>query len=681
VAPDESASPFNEFLDDYFAECDDHLMGVRRLLLALEVSIGRAEINRGVLDELFRHFHSLKGLSGMVELRPAEDLAHHLEDYLRALRQGEAVLTADGVNALFDGAQILEQVIGARRSGTVPPSIDPAVARVARLVSRPDQSAAPGARGAVAVSAHAAERPRGRCAFVPSLELVARGIRVDTVRKRLSSAGDILDAAPRVTADGAISFEFVLSAALDADTLAAWRDDGIAIEPIERAVDDAPAAAPLLDPAAAAPDGELAPFSVAPSHYVRVDLMRLDDLMRNVGDLVISRARLTETLSRVERRIPAAEWRAIQDNAIAIDRQLRTLREGIMRVRLVPVGEIFRRMPFVVRDLARETGKRVRLELQGQATEIDKFLVERMMDPVLHLVRNAVSHGIETVEERVAAGKRPEGTIVLSAATAGDIVRIEIADDGRGIDTEAVLARAKASGMPVPFDLVQRRPLDGAQGRPAGAVDANTLLALLCAPGFSTRDESDRASGRGVGMGVVQAAIEELSGSLRLEFTPGAGTRFVVELPVTLAITDALIAKVGVETFAIPQAAVREVIDVPVADLLQIERNEMTPYRGAALPVVRLSRLFGLPETTRDRLNVFVVGNAGATLGIAVDRVVGQREIVVRAIADALVRDDGISGATDLGDGHVVLILDPAVLARHMRERPDRVFAAGGAAG
>jgi two-component system chemotaxis sensor kinase CheA len=241
------------------------------------------------------------------------------------------------------------------------------------------------------------------------------------------------------------------------------------------------------------------------------------------------------------------------------------------------------------------------------------------------------------------------------------VVRIEIADDGKGVDPEAVIARAKAAGLPLP----------------PGTPDAAMLLTLLCAPGFSTRAESDRASGRGVGMAVVQAAIEELSGSLSLEFTPGAGTRFVLELPVTLAITDALIAKVGTETFAIPQAAVREVIEVALADLLQMERNEITPYRGAALPVVRLSRLFGLTETTRDRLNVFVVGSGGAALGIGVDRVVGQREIVVRAIADPLVRVEGISGATDLGDGHVVLILDPAVLSRHMRERPDRVFAAG----
>jgi two-component system chemotaxis sensor kinase CheA len=645
---------FPDFLGDYFAECDEHFIGVRRLLLALEGSVGRADINRPMLDELFRHFHSLKGISGMVELRQAEDLAHRLEEYLRVLRQGDAILTAEGMDALFAGALMLEQVVGIRRTGGTFPAVGSVAERIAQLVA----AAPAGGEAGPALTDAAPLRPavaRWRCTFVPSPDLVARGIRVDTVRTRLSAAGEILDAVPRVTAEGSIAFDFVLAASLDEATAAAWRADGIEVEPM---VDEQPASVGM--PAIEFGEPEAASAGTAgPSHFVRVDLARLDDLMRNVGDLVISRARLTETLTRIERHIPATDWRAIQENAIAIDRQLRTLREGIMRVRLVPVGEIFRRMPFVVRDLARETRKRVRMELQGQSTEIDKFLIERMMDPVLHLVRNAVSHGIETVEERIAAGKRPEGTIVLSAATAGDIVRIDIADDGRGVDPEAVVARARAAGLPVP----------------PGAPDAATLLSLLCAPGFSTRDESDRASGRGVGMSVVQSAVDELSGTLRLETEKGTGTRFVIELPVTLAITDALIARVGAETFAVPQGAIREVLEVAVDTLLQVERNEMMPYRGAALPVVRLSRLFGLPETTRDRLHLFVVGTGGGAVGIAVDRIVGQREIVVRAIADALVRVDGISGATDLGDGHVVLILDPAVLARQLRERPDRVIA------
>jgi len=249
----------------------------------------------------------------------------------------------------------------------------------------------------------------------------------------------------------------VIAARIDEATAAAWRADGLTVERLDDEIAPSEEAASALEVANPTEIDLASGGSVSPSHVVRVDLTRLDDLMRNIGDLVISRARLADTLGRVEQRIPAGEWRTIQENAIAIDRQLRTLREGIMRVRLVPVGEIFRRMPFVVRDLARESGKRVRLELKGQGTEIDKFLIERMMDPVLHLVRNAVSHGIETADERIAAGKRPEGTIVLSAATAGDIVRIDIADDGRGIDPEAIVARARTAGLPVPAGTPRTR--------------------------------------------------------------------------------------------------------------------------------------------------------------------------------------------------------------------------------
>jgi two-component system chemotaxis sensor kinase CheA len=566
-------------------------------------------------------------------------------------------------------------VIAARRADAPTPPIDGIAARIENIVQA---GAAPGrARSEAALSVP--EKPylaQWRITFTPTRELVERGVRVDSVRQRLSSAGRIVSAMPRVTGDGAIAFDFVFAGPIDEPLASTWRDDGMTIERADAPSLDRPFASPASDggvlaagerfAAVASMDEANEPLfppaagSVAPSHVVRVDLTRLDELMRNVGDLVISRARLSDSLARVERRLPAGDWRAIQENAVAIDRQLRTLREGIMRVRLVPVGEIFRRMPFVVRDLARETGKRVRLELQGQATEIDKFLIERMMDPVLHLVRNAVSHGIETAEERIATGKRPEGTIVLSASTAGEVVRMEIADDGRGIDAHTVAMRAQAAGLAVP----------------AGELDAPALLALICAPGFSTREESDRASGRGVGMAVVKATVEELSGTLSLDCRPGQGTRFVVDLPVTLAITDALIAKVGAETFAVPQGAVREVVEVPAGRLLDVERNEMMPYRGGALPVVRLSRLFGIVESGRERLHLFVIGSGTGALGILVDRIVGQREIVVRAIVDPLARVDGISGATDLGDGHVVLILDPAVLARKMRERPDRVYRA-----
>jgi two-component system chemotaxis sensor kinase CheA len=228
---------------------------------------------------------------------------------------------------------------------------------------------------------------------------------------------------------------------------------------------------------------------------------------------------------------------------------------------------------------------------------------------------------------------------------------LEIADDGRGIDRDMVLERARAIGLPLP----------------AGPLDSAALLGLICTPGFSTRDQSDRASGRGVGMAVVQSTIRDLNGTLTLDTVRGQGTRFVIELPLTLSITDALIATVGDRTFAVPQASVREVVEMDPATLRRVEEHEIAPFRGGMLPIVRLSRVFGVQPAPRPVLHVFVIGSGTDAVGLAVDRIVGQREIVVRSMADDLVRVSGIVGATDLGDGRVVLILDPGVLVRFGR--------------
>ena len=638
---------FDGFLDDYYAESDEHLTAAAEALLRLDKSIGQGAGERAAVDDLFRYFHTLKAISAMVELRPAEQLAHHLEHYLRAIRDGESVLSTAGSDVLIEGTRRLEHIISAHRAQQPLPSIDDMLPRIEALIASE--------RKAPATADDAASAAAGRrwiCRFTPTRELLAAGIGVDMVRKRLADIGTIVEATPDVRPDATISFRFAVLTAEGTDLAEALADIPLQIEAdAQRGEADAIAEPDPSAVAAGAPGAAI-------SHVVRVDLTRLDHLMRGVGDMVISRARLAESLSRIEGYVPAAEWRAVQENSIAIDRQLRMLREGIMRVRMVPVGEIFRRMPLVVRDLARENGKRVRLDLQGQATEIDKYLIERMMDPVLHLVRNAVSHGIEPPDVRIAQGKSPEGTITLTAAAVGDMVTLEIADDGYGVEADAVVKKAREAGMSVP----------------SGPLDAAALLALLCTPGFSTKAETDRASGRGVGMAVVKEMVEELSGAIALDTEPGQGTRFIIRLPVTLAITDALIGRVGDEAFAIPQGSVREVIEIDEADVRQLEENEIAPYRDGALPLIRLSRLFGIERSPKTRSHVFVLGHGSSAVGIAVDRIIGQREIVVRTIADPLVRVDGISGATDLGDGRVVLILDPAMLARLTNQRARRVL-------
>jgi two-component system chemotaxis sensor kinase CheA len=313
---------------------------------------------------------------------------------------------------------------------------------------------------------------------------------------------------------------------------------------------------------------------------------------------------------------------------------------------MVQIGETFERMTFVVRDLARESGKKIIVQLTGGDTEIDKFLVERIMDPLMHLVRNAVSHGFEPVAEREAQGKRSEGLLSLSATTAGERIIIKIADDGRGIDRKLVLQRAKARGL--------------SQGD--AGIDDGALLDLLCSPGFSTREEADRESGRGVGMDVVKRAIEELGGQVSLATKMGEGTTFTIELPLTLAIAEALIVSVNGQRFAVPQSAVREVLEVESASTSVLENNEIISYRGRALPLLRLARLFEMNSQRGATFHVLVIGEDSNAVGLAVDRILGQREIVVRSIKDPLAQTKGIAGATELGDQRVVLILDIGAL-------------------
>jgi two-component system chemotaxis sensor kinase CheA len=627
------------FLDDYFAEAEEHLGAIRRALLALERSVGQPRIDAVVIEELFRSFHSLKGIAGMVDHRETESLAHELESYLRALRDGDAALTAFGVDLLIKGAGALEATIAARRANESPRDTEAILAELRALVSEE-----PAADGPLPVRAGEAN---WLCIFTPSPALIARGINVDAIRARLREHGEIVSAAPMVTPQGSVAFRFGLNGSLSGADVEQWQNDGLVATPI---LPEASGAAPATG--ADERQGAL----LSSGHYVRVDLARLDDLMRMIGNLVILRSRLTDTVAAAERHLPPAQFRSMEEDAEAIERELRELREGVMRIRLVPIGEIFRRMPFVVRDLARDSGRSINVVLEGPDTKIDKFLVERMMDPVLHLVRNAVSHGIEPPHERAAAGKPPAATLRLSAASSGETVVIEIEDDGRGIDTGRVIERARRAGLPVPN----------------GPIDNVALLDLISAPGFSTREESDRVSGRGFGMNVVRETLQELGGTIQVETESGQGTRFIIELPLTLAITAAMIARVGDQIFAVPQAAVREVAEFDASAIRALQGAEVVEFRGAPLPVVRLSRTLGIAPSGTTSFHAFVIGTGAAAVGLLVDRIVGHREIVVRTTTDPLIRVDGVTGATDLGNGRAVLILDPAAIARQVRDRNGR---------
>jgi two-component system chemotaxis sensor kinase CheA len=630
---------FDQFIDDYFSESEEHLTSARNRMLAIESAGPNKPVDAAILDQLLRDFHSLKGLSAMVGLDDATQIAHQIEDYLRELKRPQAVISADGIERVNAGISAIEQVVEAKRKSAAPPDVS---AVLLQLTSAAEElRTTPAGPAKVHTSTW-------RFTFRSSPELAEKGLNVSSVRDQLRGLGEIIRASPHVLGDGQLAFEFIVSTTAPESAFAALQARGIEYSRIE----GGQLAAPLTSkdvPAEPSPVG--VGVGVSPVSVIRVEMNRLDDLMRLVGELVISRSRLDELVRGGTQ--DSKNWNILQEINAGMERQLRELRAAVMRVRMVPIGQVFERMKFVVRGLERDLNKRVELQISGQATEIDKLVVERLMDPLLHLVRNALSHGLESPKERIAAGKSEIGLLRLSANTFGDTVVIEVEDDGRGIDTGQIATRARA------LDLM-------GEGE---TLDPKRVLDTISAPGFTTREQADLSSGRGVGMAAVQGSISELGGTMSLTTTGGKGTCFTLRVPITLLIADSLMVSVSHQRFAVPQTAVREVLAVDTAAVKTFENNEVLPFRGGVLPLVRVARVFGVDEVEQKRLHLLVIENAGTSTALAVDRITGQREIVVRTVTDPLVRVPGVVGATELGDGKPVLILDPHSLIRTAREQ------------
>ena len=659
-----TSNPGSEFLEDFYAECDQHLVEIRRALLHLEEQAGDPAATPQIVEKIYRSLHSVKGICGMAGLQSAERLAHAAEDYLRAITRHESQLTPEGLEALTEVSKALEQLVVAHRQGQPEVGVNELVEKTAALSQDSKRRAPSGglesrpfdqpSEAVLALIQTAVQQGKQvfRCVFKPAPELDRRGVNVGFVRTQLQGLGEILHAAPKVQAGGELLFEFLLAAQNEPAELERLADDGIQVSLLkEGASHTGGENKPPVQPSTAAPPTLTSPF-MAPSHFVRIELGRLDELMRMLGELVVQQARLEEGLGRVTPLLPSSESRGLQETRHALGRDLRHLRDGIMRLRLVPIGEVFDRLPFVVRDLTRESGKKVRLVVKGEDTELDKYLVEQMKDPLLHLVRNAVSHGIEPAAERLAQAKPIEGTITIKASTIAETVVIEAIDDGRGIDRTAIAAKAQREGIPV------SETLNNAE-----------VLELLCTPGFSTRDTADLGAGRGMGMAAVHNTIIELGGELELETTPNSGSTFRMRLPLTLAVADALIISAGGQRFAMPHSVVQEITTVEPAAINRLEQNEIVRHRNGVLPLLRLSTIFGLKSEARNGSPVLVIGTGLNAVGIVTDRVLGHREIVVRPIKDPLLKVAGISGATELGDGQPVLILDSVSLTQTAKMR------------
>ena len=399
----------------------------------------------------------------------------------------------------------------------------------------------------------------------------------------------------------------------------------------------------------------------APENILRVDAQRIDSVLDLVGELIIGKSMLQQAFAEFARHAPKEAMRGRFSDAMAFQsRVLNDLQRSVMKIRMVPVEQLFRRFPRMVRDVAKQCGKDVELVMRGQDTDLDKSLLDAIAEPLTHLVRNAVSHGIESPEERVRCGKPARGTIHLTSYHHGNQVIVEIQDDGRGIDSQKIKAKAVETAI-ITEEEAER-------------LGETAILELVFRPGLSTADEITEVSGRGVGMDVVQNVLHRLKGSVEIETRAGQGTTFRLKLPLTLAIIRALLFNVEQRLYAIPLNAVAEIARARESDVHQIHNYEVLQLRDRVLPVVRLGRppQSGI-ESGTNKIFVLVISMGERTLGLVVDSLRGEEELVIKALDDQSVATDLISGASILGDGRVVLIVNvPAIVDRHSKARPQQ---------
>ncbi len=635
----------SQYAELFLAESREHLSVCNQLLLDWE----RAPANPAPVAGLFRAVHTVKGMAATMGYARVTDVAHRTENLLDLLRRGARPATDELLQLLFRARDALENAVELSVVGRED-ELD--VAEVAADLESAATLLAGPARSTAAPTAAAAVEPRaapggggggGRLVQVTlRAEAPLKGGRALLALKRAQALGAVQGVTPPQAAfesddfDGRFSFRLESSAA-PAEIERAVRGAGD-VEHVSVGGEERRAAAPRTAAAGAAGGGVGAPGEAVPekSRHIRVDLRRLDELMDLIGELVTARGRLNELAA--ERRDPA-----IDDVAIQISRLSGDLQAGIIQARMTPVWQVFDRFPRLVRDLARELDKQVAFRVEGKEIELDRAILDELGDPLLHLIRNAVDHGIETPAERRRRGKPPEGEIVLAAVRERASVAISVSDNGRGIDRARILERAKREGLVDPH---------------AEALSDDQLLRVLARPGFSTADAVTSVSGRGVGIDVAVTRIRALGGSIDIRTEAGKGTSFVLRLPVTLAIVRALIAGVGRERYALPLTYVAETVEFGVQPTTIVEGREAIVLRDRVVPLVHLRRMLGVSGDAPPRCPIIVLEMGERRSGIVVDGMLGQQEIVVKGFDPPQGTLPVFSGATIMGDGIPALILD-----------------------
>ena len=624
----------SQYAELFLAESREHLGACNQLLLEWERNPQATEPVGGI----FRAVHTVKGMAATMGYARVAELSHRMENLLDLLRRGGRKPSGDLLQLLFRATDALERAIDLSVAGR---DREADTAGIAAELDAAAQRLAPAdaksAKAAAAVPAPApvtpAEPAAGRLVQVTlRAEAPLKGVRALLVLKKAEPLGAVQAVTPPLASFESDDFDGRFSFRLASEAPAA------AIEAALRAAGDVETVTlDAADTAAAEQRIEPGVVEAAKARHIRVDLRRLDALMDLIGELTITRGRLNEF---------AAQRRDVEvdEMALQVSRLSSELQAEIIRARMTPVWQVFDRFPRLVRDLARQLDKQVQFRVEGKEIELDRAILDELGDPLLHLLRNAVDHGIEPAAERRRAKKPVEGAIVLAAVRERASVAITITDDGRGIDRARILEKAKREG------LVDQH---------AEVLSDDQLLRVIARPGFTTAEEVTNVSGRGVGIDVVVTRIRALGGTIEIHTDVGRGTTFVLRLPVTLAIVRALIADVGGERYALPLTYVAETVEFGAAQRTTVEGREAMVLRDRVVPLVHLRALLGVPGDAPSARRPVIVLEAGERrTGVVVDGMVGQQEIVVKGFDAPRGTLPVFSGATIMGDGVPALILD-----------------------
>lgn len=653
---------------EFLSEAEEILERMRTGLAELEDQRAEGrEVEPDLVNDLFRSAHSLKSLAGMFGFEPVRDLAHRLEDVLDGLRLGRVSLDSAAPALIGDAVRLFATLLQSVGDPTEIASAGDAIAELSARIEAlsggdsesgdlPAQEL--GSSLLQALTEYEEHRlreslRRGRHVLLveATFELLSFEDGLSALSAAVRDAAELISTlpAPGEGSESSIRFSLLAGSELSASELASRPGfEGAEIRTLMQgraASGEAGVPAAATGAASAAPELE---SLRSISDTVRVDIRKLDELMNLVGELVIQRSAIGDLIaSLLAQPATARIGNDLAKVYKAIDRKLRELQAAVLDVRMVPLRQVFEKLSRVARNLRRELGKDLRLEIRGADTELDKLIVESLVDPLMHVVRNAIDHGIESAEERAAAGKPVQGSIRIEALQRENHVVIQVRDDGRGLDTEALRGRAEELGLLAPGgELGEREARD-----------------LVFAPGISTRDQVTENSGRGVGMDVVRSALTALGGMVHVDSAPGQGTTISMTLPITVAIVQSLIVIASGQRFAVPLNAVLETLFIDAAEIQRSEGRELLNLRGEALPLRRLAQELALEVSAApEKPYVVVVGMGDARIGLVVDGLEGQQDTVIKPIQGPVTSLRGIAGATELGAQHPVLVLDVSAI-------------------